>query len=157
MMLGYAYQLPFIKAQGPKVNVGVAPLPHINIDGTDATGEIVNWANYWLLGVPKWSEDQMHAWDFVNFVATKPDNVQKYLDATQKPTALRSLISAQQNDPELSIFANQLLTARSWYTGQEAVLAENAFKEMILQVANNKSLPRDAIRLTQNIISQTLK
>lgn len=157
MMLGYAYQLPFVKAQGPKVNVGVAPLPHINIDGTDATGEIINWANYWLLSVAQSSENIEHAWDFIHFVTTKPDKAQKYLDKTRKPTALRSLIAAQQSDPEVSIFANQLLTAKSWYTGKNATLTENAFRDMIAQVAANKILPREAIRFTQDIISQTLR
>lgn len=157
MMLGYAYQLPFVKAQGPKVNVGIAPLPHINIDGTDATGEIVNWANYWLLSVERSSDNSEHAWDFIHYVTTKPDKAQKYLDKTRKPTALRSLIGAQLNDPEMSIFANQLLTAKSWYTGKNAAIADNAFRDMIVQVAANKILPREAIRLTQNIINQTLR
>ena len=67
------------------------------------------------------------------------------------------VVATAKYDPEISIFANQLLTAKSWYTGKNATMAENAFRDMIVQVATNKILPRDAIKLTQNIISQTLK
>jgi multiple sugar transport system substrate-binding protein len=157
MMLGYNYQLPLLRVQGPRVDLGIAPAPHINSDGTDATGNTINWANYWLLSVANSTEHINEAWDFIHFATTKPDNARLYTQKTNKPTALRSVIAQQLQNPELAVFANQLLTAQSWYTGMDAQAAETIFRDMIQSVVANKSSITDAIKRAENAISQTLR
>jgi ABC-type glycerol-3-phosphate transport system substrate-binding protein len=155
MMLGYSYQLPLIKAQGAKLNLGVAPVPHINANGTDATGTQVNMASYWVETVSKKTEHENYAWDFLKF-ATSKDNVSKYLKSAKKPTALRSLVDSQLSDIDVGPFANQVLTARSWYKGRNALAAEEIFRDMISYVIEGKNTAEEAINFSAQRINQTL-
>ncbi len=119
---GYSYLLPQIRADAPKLNFSVAALPQI-----ENSARTVNFANYWLETVSKKSQNANEAWDFIQF-ATKADQAKTYLAKTKRPTALRSLIEEQKNDPALAVFAEELLTAKSWYEGKDAVAAEQIFQ-----------------------------
>jgi ABC-type glycerol-3-phosphate transport system substrate-binding protein len=126
---GYSYQLPQIVAQAPKLNLGIAKLPQIR-DNPE-----VNFANYWVEGVSKKSANQNWAWDFLQFAASA-DQDAKYLSAANRPTVLRSLIQQQSEDINLSIFASEMLTARSWYRGKSDADCEQALSDLIYAVLN---------------------
>ncbi len=126
MMFGYSYQIPAIRAAAPKLNFSVTKFPQI--EGNPPTN--INMANYWVETVSKKSKYQNEAWDFIQFIV-KADQAKLYLEATKKPTALRSLIASQVDDNDIGVFASQVLTARSWYRGQNVTAAEEAIKEMI--------------------------
>lgn len=146
---GYAYHLPTIKAQAPKLQIGIAKLPQI-------TGnKEVNFANYWIEVVSKKTTHPDEAWDFLQFI-TDEANVEKYLNKTKKPTALRALIQKQSENIDLFTFVSQLLTAESWYKGQNALGAEQALKEMILDVITGARIPVDAIKFGIQKVNQTI-
>lgn len=126
MMFGYSYQIPTIRAAAPKLNFSVAKFPQI--EGNPPTN--INMANYWVETVSKKSKYQNEAWDFIQFIV-KADQAKLYLAATKKPTALRSLVASQIDDNDIGVFASQVLTARSWYRGNNVMRAEEAIKEMI--------------------------
>lgn len=126
IMFGYSYDLATIKTQAPKLNFDVAKLPQI--EGNPPTN--INVANYWVESVSKKSAHIDEAWDFVQFIA-KEEQVKTYLEKTGRPTALRSLIEIQRGDENIGVFAEQLLTARNWYRGQNIKAAEDAVAEMI--------------------------
>ena len=165
MMFGYSYQIPQIRAQAPKINFGLAPMVHINIDGTDALGLPVNWANYWVYTVFKRTNHPQEAWDFLNTLATKTyqteENktryyVEDYISSTSNPPALRSLINKyKENYPEKALFADQTLTAQSWYRGQDANHMNTSFKQMISEVIAGSSKLRDIITKAARVITQT--
>ncbi len=152
IMFGYAYHLPAIKTMAPKLNFLVAPLPQIEGSGTP-----INFANYWVEVVSRKSQYKNEAWDFIQFL-TSAEQAKSYLDKTKKPTALRSLIAGQQQDLEIDVFVNQLLTSRSWYKGKNPLLMENFFAEMIeaaLEDTENKTM--EIMNLYANRIQQTIK
>jgi len=165
MMFGFAYQIPLIRAQAPKVDLGIAPVLHINKDGTDSLGLPVNLASYWCYTVFKRTKYPNEAWDFLNFMSTKKYKdekgniryyVENYLNKTQKPPALKSLISKYKSQyPERAPFAEQILTAKSWYRGKNPNYANQIFKQMIENVIQGKSTPRNAINTAAQAISQT--
>lgn len=126
IMFSYSYDLPTIKAQAPKLNFSVAKLPQI--EGAPPTN--VNFANYWVEVVSKKSEHQNEAWDFIQFMV-KEEQAKSYLEKTKRPTALRSLVASQRTDNEIGVFADQVLTAKSWYKGKNILAAEAAIREMI--------------------------
>ncbi len=126
MMFGYSYQIPTIRAAAPKLNFSVTKFPQI--EGNPPTN--INMANYWVETVSKKSAYQNEAWDFIQFIV-KADQAKLYLAKTKKPTALRSLVSSQLDDNDIGVFASQVLTARSWYRGQNVTAAEEAIKGMI--------------------------
>lgn len=148
MFLGYSYHLPLIRARAPKLNFAVSAVPQI------ADGRTVNYANYWVETVAKSTPSANWAWDFIQFAADA-DQVGSYLEAANKPTALRSLINAQIEDDDLSVFAGQLLTSKSWYLGGDAAAAETAFLDLIDATIAGNELER-SIREAQNKVNQSL-
>jgi multiple sugar transport system substrate-binding protein len=144
---GYSYHLPFIKAAAPKLDYAVSSLPQIG------GGRQVNYANYWVESVAKSTTHPDYAWDFVEF-ATSAEQVQSYLDASDKPTALRSLINTQLNDEVLGIFAAQVLTAESWYRGADADAMEKALNDFADSTLAGAD-PLETVGATTAIIRQT--
>jgi len=150
---GYAYDQPLIKAQAPKLNYRLSALPQIS-DSTGTINKVVNFANYWVWTVAKSSKESKWGWDFIQFAAKK-DNVKTYLSASGKPTALRSLINDQATNPDLNVFASQLLTAESWYHGKDAGVVESAFSNLLDKTLLGDSELLILLKEAQNKINQT--
>ena len=126
MMFGYAYQASTVRKQSPRLRFGIMPMPQLD------PSRPVTSANYWIEAVTKKAASQDYAWDFLRFASGK-DQVKKYLDATGKPTALRSLIPEQQASESIAPFVSQVLYAKSWYHGKNPGAAEAAFREMMVK------------------------
>lgn len=151
-MFNYAYRLPEIKAKAPKLNFSVSKM--LQIEGSPRN---INFANYWIETVSQKSEHKQEAWDFIQFMTTNPDQAKLYLEKTQKPTALKSLISKQKKEnSELGIFSEQTLTAKSWYRGRNPQAMENIMAELINRVVNNELAIKDAITQAANKVQQTI-
>jgi len=136
MTFGYSYDLPTIKSQGPKLNFSVAPMPQIKGKAQ------INYANYWVETVSNKSKNKDIAWDFIQY-ATSLDNVKSYLKVAKRPTALSNndLIKEESDDLDIGVFAQQTLTAKSWYKGKDTLAEEKTFGDMIdLAVKGTMSL-----------------
>lgn len=151
IFFGYAYNLPVIKAQAPRLNLGIQKFPQI-----EGASVEVNSANYWVETVSAKSRHKNEAWNFVQFMTTQPDNAKIFLERTKKPTALRTLIPGQLEDDDLKVFASQLLTAKSWYRGRDVISAERALHEMIEAVVMNPDNLVEAVNLSASRIQQTI-
>ncbi|HUT22471.1 MAG TPA: extracellular solute-binding protein [Candidatus Bipolaricaulota bacterium] len=146
---GYAYHIPVIDSRAPKLNYDIAGTPQIYEDNR------TNYANYWVETVSKKTKNVNHAWNFIQFI-TSPDEARKYLASSKRPTALRALINEQLNDPDLDVFADQLLTAQSWYRGKDSAAAESVFADLINDVLSGEKI-KDAIDLAAQRIKLTWK
>jgi len=151
MMFNYSHQIALIKEKNPFLNFGIAPMPQPR----DAK-LVINWPNYWGLAVSAKSPNAKIAWDFALWLTTDAQNSLKYLKLTNRPPALRSLIPTYANNPELSVFAQQALTARSWPQIDNTAV-ENAFSEMIELVISGKSTPEKAIQRAQEKITELMR
>ena len=151
MMLNYSHQAVAIKDKNPFLNFAVAPAPQ-----PSEAQKIVNFANYWGLAVSAKSSNSDAAWDFINFLTTNSDSARKYANLTGKPPALRSLIAAFNDHPDLRVFARQALTARSWPQIDNVAL-EKSFDLMIRNVLNSKTTADKAIRQSENEITQLMQ
>lgn len=151
IFFGYSYHLPIIQAQAPKLNFAIAKFPQIEGNPNEA-----NVANYWVEGVSNKSKYKNEAWDFIQFMTTKPEQVKKYLEKTKHPTALRSLINEQLNNDELKVFAGQLLVAKSWYRGKDFPAAERAMNEMIDAIVSNPEALEPAVNVAASRVQQTI-
>lgn len=146
---GYWYHLSEIQKRSPSLNFGIAPLPQIS------SGQQVNYANYWVESVAASSQNKDLAWAFIQAVSKAP---QTYLVTTGRPAALRTQVAAQQSDPVLAIFANQALTAKTWYHGSDPETAEAIFAELIDAIRTGTTLePLDTVDIAARQISQTLE
>lgn len=147
--LGYSYQLPLIRAQAPKLNLGITHVPQIE------NMPEVNFANYWMWTVSKKTKSPDLAWLFVNQMTNK-ENEKAYLAATKRPAARRALIDDQLNDEDVGVFASQVLTAKSWYHGVDPQTAEQAFETMIDSVASGTTDIPEAVKFAQQTVGQTM-
>jgi ABC-type glycerol-3-phosphate transport system substrate-binding protein len=121
---GYSYHLPIIRARAPRLNLALASMPQI-------TGNpVVNIANYWGWAVSKKTKSSDLAWNILNFMRT-PEESKKFLDVSGHPAALKSQLPEQLENENVGIFASQVLTAKSWYRGNDPRAADAAFVTMI--------------------------
>ncbi len=129
-MFGYAYNNEQIKSKNPSLNYYISSMPQI-----DGSSKEVNYANYFVEVVPKKSLYQNEAWDFVKYI-TDANNVIKYLSSSKNPSALRSVLGTQQDDPDIGVFAKQAFTAKDWYHGKDYAAAEISLNKLVLDVLN---------------------
>lgn len=138
MIFNYASQVAEFKTKNPFLNLAVAAVPQR--DPTKA----VNFANYWGYTVSKKSSYPDLAWDFILLLTTNQENVNTYLQTTQKPPALRSMIT------------KQILTAKSWpQIDNNAV--ETIFSDMIESVIRGKQTAQTALSQAEAQITQLMK
>lgn len=147
--LGYYYHLKQIKNLNPHLNFDLTYLPQVNLENK------INYPNYWIETVSKNSTNPDLAWQLLLFLS-KEDNLKKYLEATEKPTALKSLINEQRETYELRPFVEQALTAKSWYHGQDPQTAENLFKDLSTDILQAEQKVEELFNQTAEKIQLTL-
>jgi len=150
MMFNYSHHLSTIRAKSPYLNFGAAPMPQLQDKEFD-----VNYANYWGLAVSKNSKGAEAAWKFIVWLSQK-ENSQKYLEKVKKPASRRDLILEQKNDPDLGIFAEQALSARSWYQVDNSAI-ETIFADMIESVILGEETVEKAIKKAAAQVSILMK
>jgi len=136
----------------------IAPMPQITQDTVDPNGNKtqtinnpVNFADYWVMTISHKTKNKDTAWGFIDF-ATRQKNVKLYLSKSNKPTALRAYFEEQANtNPSVSVFAKQILSARSWYHGKEYDLAKQYIKDMIDQLRTTSM----DIKIQQKLLKDT--
>ena len=151
MVFGYHRHVQYLEAKrAGKLNYGIAKVPQIQAQGRTE----INYASYWIQSVTQKSQYKNEAWDFIQFL-TRHNQAKKYSEKTKRPAALRSLIQEQLTDDELQLFANQALTAKSWYRGNDPQAMESAFGQLIETVRQGGTM-REAIEIAAQKIQQTL-
>lgn len=123
---GYSYQYQAIKSRAPQLNFDVVPMLQL-VKETP-----VNVANYWVQTVPLKSKHANEAWAFVDYLTHSPAT-KEYLDATKRPSALRSYVAEQKKIPEIAAFADQMLVAENWYRGKDYEAADKAIQTVFKQ------------------------
>lgn len=149
MAIGYSYLADEIKKKSPHLNFDITTIPQIK-----EASQNVNYANYWVYSVSRLSKHPSAAWDFLKFATSKIEAA-KYLKATGNPAARKDLILAQLEDPDLEVFASQLLTAKSWFQ-KDPEKVEEIFAEMIDDVNYGRKSVSEAIKYGEGRVSQVL-
>jgi len=150
MMFNYSYHLPTIRAKSPYLNFGVSRMPQIESSEKD-----IDYANYWGMTVSRNSKGSEQAWEFINWI-TQKESSQKYLEKTKKPTARRDLVDWQKDDKDVGIFAEQSLSAQSWYQ-VDSLSIENIFADMIESIVLGEETISKAISKSINQINLLMK
>jgi multiple sugar transport system substrate-binding protein len=124
MYFGYPTDAVVARERNGKLRFVITGMPQVNL------GRSLSTALYPIEVVSKKSVHQQEAWDFLLFAASG-EQVSSYLSSASRPPALRALIPAAAGNPEVAGFANQVLTATSWYRGNDYSEVEAAFEEMM--------------------------
>jgi len=150
MIFSYAYLRPILKTRAPFLNYGVAPLPQLTADGNK-----INYANYWALSVSKQSKNPDAAWTFLKY-ASSAEGLRHYYEVQKQPAPRPDLISEQQGDADVGVFAEGALTAKSFYKPDSDAI-EAIFVEMIDNVTLRNIEPEDAIQAANQKINLLLR
>jgi multiple sugar transport system substrate-binding protein len=145
MMINYSHQIPVLRAAAPRLNWAVAPVPQAS--AVDAR----TYANYWPFVVSLRSQSPNEAWLFVHYMAAGEGTV-PFLNTAGRPAARRDLIEQQKTDPDMGVFAEQALAARSWFQVDNAVI-ETIFADMIDNVNLGKQTLSDALKSAEAKVS----
>jgi ABC-type glycerol-3-phosphate transport system substrate-binding protein len=137
-LYSYSYTAQTIKQKNPNLNFDVAQVPQPNLDDPS-----VNFANYWGEVVSKQTKSPNTAWDFLKFISSK-DSLDKYYAKHKQPSSRKDLIALQINDPDIGVFANANLTAKSFYKPDQEKM-DAIFGRMIDNVILNGLKPEDAL------------
>ena len=152
---GYPYHVQQIKSRATnKLNFKVAKIPQIA-----DTLRPANFADYWVMTVSHKTKNKDAAWGLIDF-ATRKENVKMYLEKTNKPTALKSLKASQEKNLEIKPFAEQILTAQSWYRGNYPQKTEEYIIKIINQIKSQNLSLKEIRALLDNLsikINQTIK
>ncbi len=139
MMIGYSYLRDIIKKKNPNLNFKVATVPQIK-----ESPNPINYANYWGQTVSRFSQHPKEAWQFLLFCAQQ-NNLAFYLQTSDRPTSRIDLVSWQtQQMPELAVFAQQALSAQTWYQVDNNAI-EKIFLDMITKVNYGSASTAQAI------------
>jgi multiple sugar transport system substrate-binding protein len=141
-LYSYSYTASSLRQKNPNLNFDVAPVPQPNL-----TDPAVNFANYWGEVVSKQSKNPLVAWDFLKFLSSK-DSLDKYYALHKQPSSRKDLIALQISDPDIGVFANANLTAKSFYRPDQ-VQIDNIFGNMIDNVILNGLPARQALEQAQ--------
>ncbi|MCW1929870.1 MAG: extracellular solute-binding protein [Candidatus Kerfeldbacteria bacterium] len=147
---GYYSDLQTIQERAPNLNFYYTKVPQTDLDNP------INYANYMIESVHVNSKHVNQAWDFIDFMSTQ-EQVINYLTVTKKVPALRSLVAQTQTDPVIGIFAQQALTAQSWYHGVRPDTAQTVFGDMI-RAAQEGIIPlKEVVTTTNSQLQLTLQ
>lgn len=146
MMINYSFHAATIKAKAPDLNFGITQVPQYK------NKDKVNYANYWAEAVSNKSRNQEEAWKFLKFISEKAQ-IETYSETTGRPTSRRDMVNDQLQNPNLMVFADQLLTAESWYK-PDAIAVENIFVDMISSVNLGSAKVTEAIPTAVKRINQ---
>ena len=146
MMFNYSHQIAALRAKSPRFDFAVAPVPQIS-----ESSVAVTYANYWAPTVSKQSKHPDPAWRFLAYLSSAK-GATAYINASSRPAARRDLIELEKNDPDLGVFAEQALTARSWFQVDNSAI-ETIFADMIDDVNFGRASIRDALQSAENKVS----
>ncbi|HVM76813.1 MAG TPA: extracellular solute-binding protein [Candidatus Paceibacterota bacterium] len=142
ILFDYAAAATDIKQKAPFLHYAVAAVPQ----PSGATIS-VSYPSYQGLAVARFGQVAA-AWNFVIGLTTDNSLVGLYNKETGTPSALRSVIQANANDPTLSIFGTQALTARSWHEADSGKIAD-VMNAAIVSVLNGSAESTKALQTAQ--------
>jgi ABC-type glycerol-3-phosphate transport system substrate-binding protein len=144
------------------LNWGVSSMLHVrptgDNDGTTNTERFIDAARYNVAMVAKATTTtgrSVQAWNFVEYMS-QPGNASYYLQATGRLPAVRSLLSAQSDNPDSGVFVKQMLTAKSWYHGNDGPAVDEYLQKLITNALSGKTDLVELLNLANSQIQSTL-
>lgn len=133
MIIGFSKDYARIIAKNPRLNFGITHLPQ-------QKGQTIR-INYGVVSgytVSRASASPIEAWRFLLFATTNSDSVKYYLNASNRPPALRQYVTADFIAPYITVFQAQVLSAKTWLQPDEKEVFR-IFQNMIQSVRGNIS------------------
>lgn len=131
MYIGYFSDRDTIIDKNPNLIFDVSEMPQRS--GSDN----VNFGRFWGLTVSSQSKNKTVAWEALQLL-TAPTNLKTLIDFSKFPPANRALINEYYNDSDISVFAKQALSSKSFYNPDH-----QRVREFFLEAINSGNLNKD--------------
>lgn len=150
MIFEYASALGDIRERNPLINFAVAPLPQ-HAGAAKAT----TMASYWGYTVSRQSRQGRLAWELVVSAATEGRGLATYLASVPRPPASPLFVDSYRENPDLSVFARQILIAGAWPMPHQE-LTTQIFSDVVTTVLENRASVETAIAQGASRLSQLI-
>jgi len=151
MVFNYSYLVEELKNKNPFLSFSISKMPQL-----ENAPLPVNYPDYWALSVLNRSPNKNNAWHLISFLTANEQVARNFYKISQRPPALRSLLSECQQDLDISSFCQQTLTARSWPQVDKNKISL-AFSEAVKDVVQGRLSVESALRKAQDSISLLMK
>ena len=151
MFIGFAKDIPLIKAKNPHLNFGVSSFPQ-----PEGAKIKINYGRFDFLAVSRLSQKKDAAQAYIFYITSKEPNAD-YLLKNGLPPARRDLINPDSKTPaDLRVFYGQSLSAKSWLKpGEDQV--NLIFKDMVEFLAAKRYSPSIILTQANDRLNQLLK
>lgn len=149
MYVGFASELPILKAKNPTLDLGVAPVPQSRVSGRAAT-----FGRIYGVAVSRGARDKSGALSGVVALVSK-DVVKALSSATPLIPARRDILSGTPSDPAGFVFYGAALLAKGWLD-PDAIATEKLFGEMVESVTSGRSRVDEAVSRANNSLNTLL-
>lgn len=150
MIFSYSYLRETLASKGPFLNYAISAVPQIEL-----LKNKVNFANYWAETVSKQSKEADAAWQFLKFITSK-EVLPKYTETQKRASSRIDVLEKQISDPEIGVFAENALSAKSFYKPQSDAL-ESIFAQMINDVVLRNISAESAVAAANQKINLLLR
>ncbi|KKS36718.1 MAG: Extracellular solute-binding protein family 1 [Parcubacteria group bacterium GW2011_GWA2_42_14] len=151
MYIGFAKDIPVIKAKNPHLNFGIAPFPQLKGAKTK-----INYGRFDFLAVSRLSQNKDTAQAYILYITSKEPNAD-YLLKSGLPPARRDLITTDSKTPaELRVFYGQSLSAKSWLIPDENQIYL-IFKDIVESLSSKIFSPSTILTRANDRLNQLLK
>lgn len=152
VMFNYSYHIPTVRAKNPRLNFGIAPMTQI---AGSSESNYITFAAYWPLTVANASTSPEAAWRLVRWL-TNQESARALNAAGSTPPARRDSVVELQRDPDIGVFAEQALVARSWQR-VDIGATDVIFNAMIDDVVSGNATAGEVLRRGQDQLNSLRK
>lgn len=143
-----------IEQRNPTLRFRISPLPQL-----PNAEEIVDYARYPVEAVTNNSEYSEVAWDFLQHVSTY--TLALYFTNTDRTNPIRNQAATttvlQRTNITSGTFSLQVGTARSWYKGPQALMADSILADALDRVSIDGQSARDSLNQAAALFTATLQ
>jgi len=155
MMIAPSWRAFDVILSSPTIEFGMAKLPQLG-----ANQQEVYYSTYWGEAVNKSSDNTEVAWDFINFLAQKENQMTKFSNESKirafgEPYSLVELNSSMSENSYLTAIAEMAPYMKSWQMGDETIVKQT-LNQLITSVVEDGQDPATALKNAQEDINDQL-
>jgi ABC-type glycerol-3-phosphate transport system substrate-binding protein len=150
MYVGYASELPLLRAKNPTLNLGITSVPQSRVSGKKIT-----FGSLESVAVVKNTSKQQAAFEAMLFLASK-DTSLALSNITLLPPARIDLLANKPADLAQSVFYDAAIQARGWLD-PDPVKTEDIFVNMIESITSGRARIAEAVSSADQEIDSIAK
>lgn len=150
MYLGFASELPVLKAKNPTMDIAIAPVPQ-----SRASGQVSTFAKLYGVAIARSANDPVSALTGALALVSK-DTASALADVTPYIPTRRDLLSDRPGDPAGFVFYAAALQSRGWLD-PDPIKTKTIFTEMVESVTSGRARVDTAVNNANSSINTLIE